>query len=74
MVYDNVCVANVINDYFSSVISNDKLPIAEPVQTFNGSPDNRLTDCFFTKEDVCKLLTNLKTVKAPGPDRMYSRV
>ena len=32
VVHDDVGVANIINDYSSSVFTNDKLPILEPVQ------------------------------------------
>ena len=67
MVYDDVGVANIINDYFSSVFTVEKLPIPEPVQIFNGSPGDRLTDICFCKENVHKLLKNLKPCKAPGP-------
>ena len=49
VVYDDVGVANIINDYFSSVFTIEKLPIQEPVQIFNGSPSDRLTDNTFTK-------------------------
>ena len=36
-VYDDAGVANIINDYFSSVFTIGKLPIPEPVNIFNGS-------------------------------------
>ena len=36
MVYDDVGVANIINDYFSSVFTDDRLPIPEPVLIFDG--------------------------------------
>ena len=52
VVYDDVGVANIINDYFSSVFTIEKLPIPEPVQIFNGSPGDRLTDISFPKDDV----------------------
>ena len=34
VVYDDVGVANIINDYFSSVFTDDRLPIPEQVQIF----------------------------------------
>ena len=74
MVYDEVGVANIIYDYFSSVFTVEKLPIPEPVQIFNGSSGDRLTDICFTKEDVHKLLKTLKPCKVPEPDQIYPRV
>ena len=35
-VHDDICIANIINDYFSSVATNNKLPIPEPVHVFHG--------------------------------------
>ena len=34
VVYDDVGIANIINDYISSVFTIEKLPIPEPVQIF----------------------------------------
>ena len=56
--YDDVGVANIIDDYFSSVFTDDKLPIPEHVLIFNGPLDDRLTDISFIQKDVRKLLKN----------------
>ena len=71
MVFDDVGVANIIKDYFSSVFTIEKLPFLKPAQIFNGNPSDRLTDISFTKEDLHKLLKNLKPCKAPGQSKIY---
>ena len=54
MAYDDDNAANNINNYFSSVFTNAKLPIPEPVPIVNGCPTDRLTDISFRKSDVFK--------------------
>ena len=44
LVYNYVGVANYNNGYLSSVSTDDKLRIPEPVQIFDGGPHDRLID------------------------------
>ena len=43
---------------------------SEPVPIFDGGPNDRLADIFFTKDDVFKLLRDLKPCKASRPDKI----
>ena len=42
MIYDKEIVALIINDCDSSVFTDDKKPIQDPMQTFNGRADDSL--------------------------------
>ena len=74
VVYNDVGIANIINNNLSSVVTKDRLSIQKPLQIFNSSYDDRLTHVSFKQEDVCKLRKNLKPCKALEPSNIYLRV
>ena len=54
--YDHFGIANIINDFFGSVFTNNKFPRREPAQIFSGCLDKRLAYTCISKDDECKLL------------------
>ena len=72
VVTENFNKANVFNDFFSSVFTNEDManiphPPNKPVK-------QPLVDVNFTCDDVLKLLLCLKPDKTPGPDLIHPRV
>jgi ribonucleases P/MRP protein subunit RPP40 len=73
VIVDDVEAAEVLNKYFSSVFTLEKLGnIPEPKKTL---PDNEagLTQVSFTKESVVEQLSRLKVGKSPGIDELHPK-
>lgn len=70
----DIDVANVLNNYFSSVFTHESGQLPEPVDLFTGDRDDILSDVAFNEQDVLSLLKNLKPGKAPGPDKFYPKI
>ncbi|KAK3889935.1 hypothetical protein Pcinc_006088 [Petrolisthes cinctipes] len=62
--------ANLLNEYFSSVFSEESGPIPEPLDSFS----EKLESMVFTKEEIERKIIELKANKSPGPDGFLPRV
>ncbi|KAK3884189.1 hypothetical protein Pcinc_011534 [Petrolisthes cinctipes] len=62
--------ANLLNEYFSSVFSEESGPIPEPLDSFS----EKLESMVFTQEEIERKIIELKANKSPGPDRFLPRV
>jgi hypothetical protein len=69
---DNKKKANILSDYFSSVITNE--PLGELPQMIPVEIQYELKGLVINKDMVLKLLQNLKTDKSSGPDSLHPRL
>ena len=65
-------VADVLNDYFSSVFTREDLSSIPEVCSDDGQQQLRVLE--FSVEDVRKQLKHLKPNKSPGPDQIHPRL
>jgi hypothetical protein len=70
IVTDNQRMANILNEYFSSVFNRDV-----PVRPVRASDiEEKLDDIVITRRDVTQVIDDLKNGKAPGPDGIGSAI
>ena len=84
LVTDDHNMANMLNDYFSTVFNtpaeaghittNDDNATNETGSTPASSIEQTLQNIEITTEEVLQALNNMKTNKSPGPDDIYPRV
>ena len=63
--------AEILSDQFSSVFTRDQL---DPIPTIHGDPYPNIQELRVTEAGVTKLLQNLVTTKASGPDEIPNRI
>ena len=63
--------ANLLNDYFSSVFTEECGPIPQPTDSYSGE---KLEAMDFTEGEIKKKIADLKTNKSPGPDGFLPKV
>ncbi|KAK3107538.1 hypothetical protein FSP39_016928 [Pinctada imbricata] len=68
---DSKSKAVILINQFSSVFTQDDSNIMPPVSK---TCDSVIPDIIINEEDVLKLLKNIQTAKAPGPDSIPNRV
>lgn len=65
-------IAEVLNDYFSTVFTEENTQnIPDPEKMFKGEDKDRIIDIVITKEIVEEQLKNLRINKSPGIDSMH---
>lgn len=64
-------LAEILSNQFTSVFTKDKM---EDVPKLKGDPFPAIDDIQVTENGVLKLLKNLNTSKAPGPDCLPNRI
>ena len=67
---DSLSKANILNEYFSSVFTNEDIT---NIPTLEGNPFPEISPIYISPAGVAQLLHNLKPHKAAGPDRLPSR-
>ncbi len=76
-------MANVFNDYFSSVfnipaeavhITTNDTDTSNGKKSTSATSEQSLHNLKITAEEVLKVLNDMKTNKSPGPDNIYPRV
>jgi ribonuclease P/MRP protein subunit RPP40 len=73
LVTDDSEMAEMLNNYFCSVFTNENLAnMREPEQLYRG--DDLVEDVDFTDEKVKQKLSALKPTAAPGPDGVWTRI
>jgi hypothetical protein len=67
--------ANLLNDYFTSVFTEeDTTNLPTPPQFFTENDDEALTTVTFTIENIVKRMEGLKENKSCGPDNIHPKV
>ena len=61
--------AEVFNKFFGSVLTKEDMHSIPDV--VNAGVKNQLRDLDFTKDDVLKILSGLRSNKSPGPDKIH---
>jgi hypothetical protein len=73
VISDNKGMANLLNDYFSSVFTRDD-PTQELPQLDQRMINEHLVNIIITKDDVAKRIDALKLGKSPGPDGISTNI
>ena len=72
---DNKECANLLNNYFSSVFTNENLQyLPNPPQVYNGEPEDSFLDLEITEQCVLNKLTNINVNKSVGPDEIHPKL
>ena len=74
LVTDSQHIANLLNNYFSSVFNTNSLPPTTTYTSTNVNLEHVLPNFEITTDEVHKALDSLKTNKSPGPDKVYPKL
>ena len=74
LIYDDQKTADILNDFFSSVLTDEKCDIPTPINFFNEGIVNELKDVVLCQDVIKKRLLQLNPEKATGVDGINPRV
>ncbi len=73
IVNENTEMANILNDFFASVYTDEDLGDIKPFAA-RDNDGTYLNNMHITKRDILEAVNNINVNKAPGPDKISPRI